>query len=166
LPDASARPLGRDQVRAAEERDLADLIAMRLALFEDQIGKGLLDIPPLDPESLARSTAGLLGRPRTFVLVAMIGGRPAGYAYARIRIVPEVINPRVAIIEEWYVDPERASVGAALALLRRMLQVLEETGVDRIQGRALFKNKASRSFIELCGFTPNLAVYEYSPGSS
>jgi GNAT superfamily N-acetyltransferase len=148
-------------IRAATPDDLEALAPLRLAFWQDQIGKGLLDAPALDDESLRAATAMILKRPRSPTLLWGGEGGAAGYATGVARMVPGQAAHRViASIEELYVDPARGNVSAAMLLMRRMISDLRALGATRIQARVLTQNRSSQKFHELCGFYPSVVINE------
>lgn len=149
------------KVRRGGLDDAPTLATLRKTFWQDQISKGLLDIPSLDDASLLTSSESILKRPRTVVHLAFAGESAAGYVYGQTRIVPGANSTLVAMIEELYVDPTLGSASTALALVRIVIADLKTFGATRIQAKVLVKNATSRKFFELCGFAPNLLYYEY-----
>lgn len=147
-------------MRRAGPDDAQTLASLRKLFWEDQISKGLLDIPALDDESLLVSSVTILKRPRTTVHLAFNGERASGYVYGQARIVPGGLSTMVAAIEELYVDPVLGSPSTALALLRSAISDLKGFGAIRIQARVLSKNTTARKFHEAYGFSVNLLIYE------
>jgi L-amino acid N-acyltransferase YncA len=149
------------KLRRATIEDAPVLATLRKAFWQDQISKGLLDIPPLDDASLLASTESILKRPRTFVHLSFAGEMAAGYVYGQTRIVPGASSTLVAMIEELFVDTTLGSPSTALSLVRNLIADLKSSGATRIQAKVLSKNAISKKFFELCGFTLNLMYYEY-----
>ena len=108
-------------MRRASPEDAQILASLRKAFWEDQISKGLLDIPPLDAEALLASSVTIIKRPRTSVHLAFRGDAVSGYGYGQTRIVPGASPLTVGMIEELYVDPVHGSPSMALALVRNVL---------------------------------------------
>ena len=151
-----------DSLRAATAEDIEALARLRVDFWDDQVRKGLLDLRPFDLDSLRAETRGLIGRQRTHLIVVDRGGEIAAYAYGQIKIVPGAAQSRVAVIEELYVPRSKSNVSVALVLMRAMVERLIEAGVERIQCRVLNANEEAKAFHELCGFEPNLTIYEYA----
>jgi len=149
-------------VRRATPEDATVLAALRRPFWEDQISKGLLDVPPLDGESLLAASELILKRPRTSTHIAYVGTASAGFVYGQARIVPGIQRSIVAMIEELYVDSTHGSASAALALMRSVIADLRSFGATRIQAKVLYQNGLSRKFFEFSGFSPNLIYYEFN----
>ncbi len=148
-------------VRRGEFTDAEMLASLRIRFWQDQITKGLLDIPSLDADSLLNSSLTILKRPRASVYLAFQQTAISGYAYGQTRIVPGAATSLVAMIEEVYVDPVSTRQGIGQALLRNLIADLRDIGANRIQAKVLDKNKESRFFFEHCGFAINLLYYEF-----
>jgi hypothetical protein len=71
-------------VRRAGFDDAQTLASLRKPFWEEQISNGLLDIPPLDAESLLASSAAILKRPRMSVYLDFQGETASGYAYGQV----------------------------------------------------------------------------------
>ena len=104
-------------VRATEEA-LQALLPLREAFWRDQIGRGLIDVPPLDAGSLRAATLSILKRPRTAVFLCLQAGALTAYIYGQTRLVPGAKQSMVSMIEELYVDPDRGGATAALSLVQ------------------------------------------------
>jgi ribosomal protein S18 acetylase RimI-like enzyme len=154
--------LEENDVRRAVLEDAHILASLRKLFWEDQISKGLLDIPPLDAEALLDSSVSLLKRPRTTVYLAFRGAAASGsgYIYGQTRIVPGSQSAMVGSIEELYVDPVHGAPSTALALMRNAIEDLKAFGATRVKARVLNNNTRARKFHELGGFSMNLIVYE------
>ena len=150
-----------DSLRAATAEDVEALSRLRVEFWEDQVRKGLLDLRPFDLDSLRTETRGLIGRQRSHLVVVERAGEIAAYAYAQVKIVPGAAQSRVAVIEELYVPRSKSNVTVALVLMRSMIETLTGAGAERIQCRVLNANEEAKTFHELCGFEPNLVIYEY-----
>jgi L-amino acid N-acyltransferase YncA len=155
---------GRPKVEfvRASEADLVALVKLREAFWHDQIGRGLIDVPPLDSASLESATLSILKRPRTVVLMCMKEGRPVAYAYGQTRLVPGAKQSMVSMIEELFVEPDCGVSTAAFNLIQKMNDELRAHGSERIQAKILHDNLKSQKFFALCGFKPNLIYYEYA----
>jgi L-amino acid N-acyltransferase YncA len=134
---------------------------LREAFWHDQIDKGLIDVPSLDQESLRSATVSILKRPRARIFLCTRNGAPVGYIYGHTRIIPGARHSVVSIVEELYVTPLVGSATTAFSLMRRVIDALKSAGSERIQCRVLSGNAESRRFVERCGFSLNLLLYEY-----
>lgn len=152
-------------VRRASAEDAEIFLALRRLFWDDQISKGLLDIPVMNESKLMADTIAILKRPRTSTYIAFDQDHPFGYAYGHARIVPGAQKAAVGMVEELYVDVKHGSVSTGLALVRYVIDDLRAFGAARIQAKVLANNAAGIRFHETCGFKANLIFYEYDLSS-
>ena len=147
-------------VRLAVPADAGSLTSLRNAFWSDQISKGSLDSPDLDPARLTGDTARLIERARTILLVAAHEGRAIGYLYGQVKILPG--TPPVGSIEEIFVVPEHRRANMAQTLVGEAIIRLQELGAGRLQLRVLQDNAEGTTFWQRLGFHPSVTIYEYS----
>jgi ribosomal protein S18 acetylase RimI-like enzyme len=150
---------GNSTVRPAVSADADSLTVLRSAFWTDQISKGTLDSPDLDPARLAGDTARLLERARTIVLVAAREETAIGYLYGQVKILPGM--PPVGSIEEIFVVPEHRHANMAQTLVGEAIIRLQELGARRLQLRVLQGNAEGTAFWQRLGFHPSVTIYEY-----
>lgn len=147
-------------VGAARAEDADDVWAMRRSFFEDQIAKGLIDRPAsLGPE-LRAATEKIIANKRSALLLARIGGAPAGYCYAIAKSVPATPPQKIASVEEFYVDPGFRKRGVSHALFQATREEFAALGADRVQLRVLSGNAEGHGFWASVGFEPAVTIYE------
>ncbi len=165
--NAAARVIEEEiSSRRAEESDATVLTRLRSEFWADQVGKGLLDVPALDQDSLASATSALLSRRRTPIFLVESGDDVRGYIVGQTKIVPLAAAPVVSSIEELYVAPGFRGTQAAAMLVAEAMTDFKASGAERIQLRVLRDNVEGQKFWERCGFAVNVLVYEYGrPGA-
>jgi hypothetical protein len=152
----------KPSIKRADSDDAAIFSALRRPFWDDQIAKGLLDVPVLDEVGLMSGSMAILKRPRSSTYIAFDHEGPFGYAYGQSRVVPGAQKAIVGMVEELYVDARRGSASTALILMRRVIDDLRAMGASRVQAKVLANNPIGMRFHEMCGFKANLIFFEYA----
>ena len=147
-------------LRAAEFADADRLAALRVAFYRTQIAADWHDLPSDLPQSMQKTTPGIIKGPRNCILLAEIGGRLVGYVFGRTKIVPGVQQAVISSIEEIFVSPDHRGVGLARCLFERILADFRSRKVNRVQLRVLAKNTAGKHFWSRLNFQENVIIYE------
>lgn len=147
-------------VRLAEESDYDRIVEARMRFFDDQIDKGLLDIPLDLPDYLHRTTLAAIAQKRSAILVAESRFPPMSYSLLANKFVPNQRNPNVWAVEEFYVAPSARGVGAGRVLATASIEFMRAKNAERIQLRVLNQNGEGHAFWHRVGFRPALSIYE------
>lgn len=146
---------GRVWIRPAVSSDLATIVDLRLAMYEDMAAADAGRTPP--PESFRRDNerwvAEHLGRD-FFAWIAELDGRPVASAgLIWFEHPPGKLNPigKEAYILNVYTRPDARRLGLARALMERLVEEARFAGVRRIWLRA---SDAGRPLYESMGFRP------------
>jgi ribosomal protein S18 acetylase RimI-like enzyme len=133
-----------------------------MAFWSDQIAKGSIDHPDVEPARLLADTDKLIERARTFVLLATDRDKPAGYILGQMKILPGIAGSPVSSIEELFVGPAYRHASVAQNLTETVIAELLAAGARRIQLRVLEDNDEGRTFWRRIGFSPSVIIYEYT----
>jgi ribosomal protein S18 acetylase RimI-like enzyme len=169
LPLTEKPDLARSAIAlcAARKSDAPALAKLRAVFWADQISKGAVDHPDIEPTRLLADTDKLIERARTFVLLATDRDKPAGYIFGQTKILPGIAGSRISSIEELFVEPAYRRTNVAQSLVEKSIAEFQASGAQRIQLRALENNDEGRSFWRRMGFYPSVTIYEYiEPGNS
>ncbi|HEX2701169.1 MAG TPA: GNAT family N-acetyltransferase [Acidimicrobiales bacterium] len=130
-----------------------DVVARLLHDFNTEF-----DTPTPGPDVLARRLRTLLGGDQTLAIVA--GEPPAGVAVVTLR--PNVwYDGRVALLDELYVVPRLRGRGAGSAIMRLLLTIARDRGVELIEINVDESDVDAQRFYERHGFSATS-----TPGSS
>lgn len=143
-PDADTSGRGEEGVRRADAAD-AVVIAEMLHAFNTEF-----DTETPRVEVLAERLRVLLDGPATF---GVLGGDPAvGVALVTLR--PNVWSDGpVALLDEMYVAPAHRGGGVGSAILRRMVEICQELGVEAIEINVDESDAGAMRFYERHGFS-------------
>jgi len=132
-------------LRNGREKDVADLLAMirELAAFENLEEE--LEVTAL---SLRESLFG--AHPAAAVLLAIVGGEPAGYAIYYHTFSSFVGRPGI-FLDDIYVRPKFRQQGIGRALLERVADIGVQRGCGRFEWTALRWNENALRFYENLG---------------
>lgn len=148
--------------RAGGNADVPALARLRAAFWSDQIAKGSIDNPDTEPARLLEDTSKLIGRARTFLLLAAHDGKAVGYVLGQTKIVPGAADSAISSIEEIFIEPAFRNMNVAQDLVDRMIAQFRTAGAQRIQLRVLENNAEGRLFWQRIGFSPSVTIYEYA----
>ncbi len=143
--------------------DYAAVVRLRTSFFEDQIAKGLIDIPAGFPDALSESTKSIITRRGHIILVAQSDGALVGYGFGLNKAVPGAEKGMISSIEEFYVAPEMRGGPCATLLYTSLLDQFALFGASRVQLRVLVENVGGRKFWERLGFQANVILMELDP---
>lgn len=130
-------------VRRATADDAAD-VARLLHDFNTEF-----DTPSPGAEVLAPRLADLLAGPDTIALLA----ESPPVAVALVTLRPNVwYEGRVALLDELYVEPEHRGQGIGSLIVRQLLQIATETGVDLVEINVDEGDVDAQRFCERHGF--------------
>jgi GNAT superfamily N-acetyltransferase len=158
-PTRLRRPV---ETRRAVRGDLAALTGLWLALTRHHAE---LDRQyALRPGADARARellADQLARPDTAIFVVDAEAGLAGYAIVRVDEAPP-IHPetRRAEISDLYVDAARRRAGVARALVAAATGWARERGAQRLQVRALVRNRSAQAFWRAEGYGEHMDVLQ------
>jgi ribosomal protein S18 acetylase RimI-like enzyme len=133
-----------------------------MSFWLDQISKGSIDHPDIEPARLLADTDKLIERARTFVRLATDHDKPAGYILGQIKVLPGVAGSPISSIEEIFVEPAYRRTDVAKNLTETVITEFLAAGAQRIQLRALENNEEGRTFWRRMGFSPSVTIYEYA----
>jgi len=148
-------------LRAARKSDAPAIAELRTAFWFDQISKGSIDHPDIEPTRLLTDTDKLIERARTFVLLATDNDKPAGYILGQTKILPGVAGSPISSIEELFVEPAYRRTNMAQSLVEKIIAEFRTSGAQRIQLRVLEGNGEGRKFWRRMDFDPSVTIYEY-----
>ena len=134
-------------VRAAEPRDLGDIVRLIRGLAEFEKLTHLLRVTP---ESLAPHLFG--ARPAAEAIVAERAGAVIGFALFFTNFSTFLALPGL-YLEDLYVRPEHRGSGIGRALLRRLGGLAVERGYGRFEWSVLDWNENAIGFYERMGAT-------------
>ena len=148
------------EYRPAENSDAPALVTIRAAFWADQISRGSLDYPDLEPNKFLTDTHFLINRARTTIILAAEGIKVIAYAVGQTKILPGQ-GTMVSSIEEVYVDPHYRRSAVAQQLVMMMMVQFKNLGAKRVQLRVLDRNESAKAFWQEVGFSPSVVIYEY-----
>ena len=148
-------------VRRALESDAPVLAALRSEFWSDQIAKGSLDNPDLEPAQLMSDTQRWVKRARTSVFLAADGDQALGYIIGQTRILPGVAGTLISSVEEVFVIPGQRRSTVARDLVADAMADFQTAGAQRVQLRVLERNSEGKKFWERLGFSASVVLYEY-----
>ncbi|HEX5502366.1 MAG TPA: GNAT family N-acetyltransferase [Thermomicrobiales bacterium] len=111
--------------------------------------------PPADDDGRAAAFAALLADPDTTILIAAVGGAPAGYVYARVERRPD--NPfsyagETLFVEHLSVEPAYRRRGVGARLLGEAVALARGAGIARVALAVWHFNDRARCFFAAQGF--------------
>ncbi len=122
---------------------------------------------PDDPAAAGRGEAGLrrsleahdfLRSDSCFLLLARLGGEPAGYLLA-VRIPKADARAGFLFVDELYVLPAWRRLGLARALLARAQELAAELGLAGLRLLVRPENEPARALYRSCGLQEQPAVF-------
>lgn len=96
--------------------------------------------------------AGRIGLEGHKLLLIEEGGEIVAYLYGFLYEIPGVYRRPMAILDALYVEEEHRRKGYASALITAFKAFAAESGVCRIELKALSNNEAALGLYETCGF--------------
>jgi ribosomal protein S18 acetylase RimI-like enzyme len=143
------------EVRPARAEDvvrLGQLAAQLVRLHHGWDAARFFSWEPLEP-GYGRFLAAQLDDDDAVVLVAVLDGAVAGYAYGRRE--PRDWNAlldRHGAFHDLFVDPAHRKRGIGAQLAKEMLAALEQKGVPRVVLSTAWKNEGAQKLFERLGF--------------
>lgn len=114
----------------------------------------------------ARYFRGELDNPKAVILVAEQDGSIVGYAYGRLESRDwNALLDAYGALHDIFVDPEARRRGTGKALVRRMLQALEEGGAPRVLLSTAVENREAQALFASVGFCPTMLEMTRESGS-
>jgi len=134
-------------IRSASRKDVALILAFirELAAYEK-----LAHEVVADEDALAETLFGQ--EPQAFVLVAEVGGAPAGFALF-FHNYSTFLGRRGIFLEDLFVRPEFRGHGIGRALLARLAAIAASRGFSRLEWAVLDWNQSAVGFYRKLGAT-------------
>ena len=151
----AGRMTDRFQIRPAEAGDVAEVAALaaKLVALHHDFDAARFFLPERVAEGYAWWFGQELGRPEVLLLVAVVGGRIAGYAYGRLeaRDWNQLLDASGALHDLW-VEPEARGSGVAKALVDAIVTGLVAKGAPRVVLHAAEANRSAQALFASLGF--------------
>ena len=140
--------------RVARIGDIDDLAALYRGLAEEQ--RAIRSIWPYAdglPEPVERSLAEMLERSDTVVVAGKIDGVTLGFL---VGIEQPLLEPRaqrrIGVVHLIFTDHGARGVGVGAAMLRMVMDVFDERGIDLFDARVSPGHRMAKNFFESNGF--------------
>lgn len=143
-------------VREAHEEDLdaVSVLAARLVrMHYDWDPQRFLRAGPSVESGYRRFLAGELGNPESLVLVALVEGNVAGYAFGRHEPRNwELLMDESGVLHDVYVDENIRAKGVGSALVRAFVERMRKDGAHRVVLHTAAQNAAGQALFKKLGF--------------
>jgi ribosomal protein S18 acetylase RimI-like enzyme len=143
-------------VREAHEEDLdaVSVLAARLVrMHYDWDNQRFLRADPSIESGYRRFLAGELNNAESLVLVAIVDGRVAGYAFGRHEPRNwELLMDESGVLHDVYVDETVRGKGVGTALVRAFVERMRQDGAQRIVLHTAAQNAAGQALFKKLGF--------------
>ena len=148
-------------VRRATLKDLASIVALRLALLREEEGNPFFANPHPDAEERAlHLTRAELTTPGEVFLLAILNSSIVGMLRCRsVRRMPLVAEARQAVVTTVYVVPESRRMGVLRALLDGADRWCRQQGLTGMRLQCALTNDVGRKAWESLGFSPAETLY-------
>lgn len=146
----------RIKIRAASSEDIPCIKKLLIDSWVEHARREpeLLDENRMRQSNVEEYYQKALNNPDSFVLVAEIDGRFAGFIRGDITEIPNFFkNNRILYLDDCCVEEEFRRKGVATTLLIEMEKIAREKGIKRLQGRVYTFNEPVQELLISLGYS-------------